>query len=92
VVVNLIHQFFFYQRNEPPVVFHWFPFIGSTVSYGMDPYKFFFASREKVCGDRLGWDAVNKADTESSTATSLLSSYSARRSQSILEPKEMNSS
>ncbi|KAJ5292980.1 transcriptional regulator family: Fungal Specific TF [Penicillium atrosanguineum] len=47
VVVNLIHQQFFYQRNEPPLVFHWFPFIGSTVAYGMDPYKFFFACREK---------------------------------------------
>lgn len=50
VVINLIHQQFFYQRNEPPMVFHWFPFIGSTVAYGMDPYKFFFASREKVRG------------------------------------------
>lgn len=48
VLVNIINQQFFYRRNEPPVVFHWFPFIGSTVRYGMDPYKFFFACREQV--------------------------------------------
>lgn len=63
VVMNLIHQLFFYKHNEPPVVFHLFPFIGSTVSYGMDPYKFFFSSREKVRGDRLGFEAVDKAYT-----------------------------
>lgn len=50
VVVNLIHQQFFYRRNEPPLVFHWFPFVGNTVAYGMDPYKFFFECREKVGG------------------------------------------
>lgn len=48
VLVNITSQQFFYRRNEPPVVFHWFPFIGSTVRYGMDPYKFFFACREQV--------------------------------------------
>ncbi|KAJ5661959.1 Cytochrome P450 [Penicillium maclennaniae] len=47
VVFNLIHQQFFYQRNEPPLVFHWFPFLGNTIAYGMDPYKFFFTCREK---------------------------------------------
>ncbi|KAJ5225891.1 hypothetical protein N7468_007116 [Penicillium chermesinum] len=47
VAANLIYQTFFYSRNEPPVVFHWFPFIGSTVRYGIDPYKFFFECREK---------------------------------------------
>lgn len=48
VLVNVINQQLFYRRNEPPVVFHWVPFIGSTVRYGMDPYKFFFACREQV--------------------------------------------
>jgi sterol 14-demethylase len=49
VFVNIVHQQFFYRRNEPPVVFYWFPIVGSTVRYGMDPYKFFFECREKVC-------------------------------------------
>ena len=48
VLLNVLHQLFFYQRNEPPVVFHWIPFVGSTVQYGIDPYKFFFSNREKV--------------------------------------------
>lgn len=43
----------FWQRalpknpSAPPIVFHWFPVIGSAVSYGMDPYQFFFDCREK---------------------------------------------
>lgn len=49
IVLNVINQLVFYNRKEPPVVFHWIPFIGSTVAYGMDPYQFFFASRAKVC-------------------------------------------
>jgi divalent metal cation (Fe/Co/Zn/Cd) transporter len=49
VVVNVLRQLLFKCPHEPPVVFHWFPFIGSTVNYGIDPYKFFFSCREKVC-------------------------------------------
>ena len=49
IVLNVINQLVFYNRKEPPVVFHWVPFIGSTIAYGMDPYQFFFASRAKVC-------------------------------------------
>lgn len=48
IILNVVHQLFFYSRNEPPVVFHWVPIIGSTISYGMDPYRFFFSCREKV--------------------------------------------
>lgn len=48
VVINVLRQLLFKNPHEPPVVFHWFPFIGSTVSYGIDPYKFFFSCREKV--------------------------------------------
>ena len=48
VVFNVLHQVLFKNPNEPPVVFHWFPIIGSTITYGMDPYKFFFANKEKV--------------------------------------------
>ncbi|QSL66609.1 hypothetical protein MERGE_000991 [Pneumocystis wakefieldiae] len=39
-----------YQKNpsKPPVVFHWLPFIGSTIQYGLDPYKFFQKQKERV--------------------------------------------
>lgn len=30
------------------MVFHIVPFIGSTITYGMDPYKFMFDNRKKV--------------------------------------------
>ena len=49
IVLNVLNQLLFKNPHEPPVVFHWVPFIGNTISYGMDPYKFFFACREKVC-------------------------------------------
>lgn len=48
VILNVLRQLLFKNPNEPPLVFHWFPFIGSTISYGMDPYKFFFDCRAKV--------------------------------------------
>ncbi|KAL1994646.1 hypothetical protein VTN49DRAFT_2116 [Thermomyces lanuginosus] len=47
VVLNVLKQLLLKNPNEPPVVFHWFPFIGSAVTYGMDPYKFFFDCRKK---------------------------------------------
>lgn len=34
--------------SSPPLVFHWFPILGSAVSYGTDPYKFFETNRAKV--------------------------------------------
>ena len=48
IVLNVLNQLISKNPNEPPVVFHWVPFFGSTVSYGIDPYKFFFSCREKV--------------------------------------------
>lgn len=48
IISNVLKQLLFSKVDEPPVVFHWFPFIGSTIAYGIDPYKFFFSSREKV--------------------------------------------
>ncbi|KAF2663098.1 14-alpha sterol demethylase Cyp51B [Microthyrium microscopicum] len=41
VVANVLQQQLFRNKNEPPVVFHWFPVIGSTITYGMDPMQFF---------------------------------------------------
>ena len=48
VVLNVLSQLLLKNPNEPPVVFHWFPIIGSTITYGIDPYKFFFECRAKV--------------------------------------------
>ena len=48
IVVNVLRQLLFKNPNEPPVVFHWFPFVGSTITYGMDPYRFFSDCRDKV--------------------------------------------
>lgn len=48
IILNVLSQLLFKNPKEPPVVFHWVPFVGSTVIYGIDPYKFFFSCREKV--------------------------------------------
>ncbi|KAI6833172.1 Eburicol [Hortaea werneckii] len=48
--------------HEPPLVFHWVPFIGSTISYGMDPYTFFFSCREKY-GDVFTFILLGKKTT-----------------------------
>lgn len=50
ILINVAYQLLLRQWNkiQPPVVFHWIPFLGSTISYGIDPYKFFFDCREKV--------------------------------------------
>lgn len=48
VLSNILYQLLTRNPNEPPVVFHLFPLIGSTITYGIDPYRFFFACREKV--------------------------------------------
>lgn len=95
VVVNVLRQLLFKSPHEPPVVFHWFPFVGSTISYGIDPYKFFFNARAKVCislpsspGKSLG--TVSHGGIHS-TATFSLSSSSARRPRSIWVPRAMTS-
>ena len=54
VALNVAKQLLFRNKNEPPMVFHWFPFIGSTVTYGMDPPKFFQENRKKVRNEDIG--------------------------------------
>lgn len=48
ILANVLKQLLFKDPNEPPLVFHLVPFIGSTITYGIDPFKFFFSCREKV--------------------------------------------
>ncbi|KAF2842974.1 lanosterol 14-alpha-demethylase [Patellaria atrata CBS 101060] len=62
IVLNVLRQLLFKNPNEPPVVFHWVPFIGSTITYGIDPYKFFFACREKY-GDVFTFILLGKKTT-----------------------------
>ncbi|OJJ66645.1 hypothetical protein ASPBRDRAFT_137500 [Aspergillus brasiliensis CBS 101740] len=62
VILNVLGQLCFKNPNEPPLVFHWFPFIGSTISYGMEPYKFFFDCRAKY-GDIFTFILLGKKTT-----------------------------
>ena len=48
VAWNVISQTLLANKEQPPVAFHWLPFIGSTVAYGKDPYAFFFSCRKQV--------------------------------------------
>ncbi len=48
VILNVLHQLLFKNPNEPPLVFHWYPVIGNTIEYGIEPYKFFEECRRKV--------------------------------------------
>ncbi|KAL2834518.1 cytochrome P450 [Aspergillus cavernicola] len=62
VIVNVLRQILFKNPNEPPVVFHWFPLVGSTISYGIDPYRFFFDCRAKY-GDIFTFILLGKKTT-----------------------------
>lgn len=55
VFFNVTRQFIFKDSKEPPVVFHWVPFVGNAVSYGMDPYKFFADCQKKVSYHLYTW-------------------------------------
>lgn len=53
VLVNACRQTFFHGKSEPPAVFHWIPYIGNAISYGMDPVAFFVKYRAQVCSIRV---------------------------------------
>ncbi|KAI0022292.1 cytochrome P450 51 [Xylariomycetidae sp. FL0641] len=62
VFLNVLKQVLFRNSNEPPLVFHWFPVIGSTITYGMDPPRFFKENREKY-GDIFTFILLGKKTT-----------------------------
>jgi sterol 14-demethylase len=62
ILRNVTRQLILADRRRPPEVFHIFPFIGSTIQYGMDPYKFFFDCREKY-GDCFTFVLLGKPTT-----------------------------
>jgi sterol 14alpha-demethylase len=62
IFVHIVKQLFFQNPNEPPVVFSWFPIIGSTVTYGIDPPQFFKSNRAKY-GDIFTFILLGKKTT-----------------------------
>ena len=62
IVVNVLRQLLPQNPNEPPLVFHWVPFVGNTITYGIDPFKFFFCCREKY-GDVFTFILLGKKTT-----------------------------
>ncbi|KAI0855409.1 cytochrome P450 [Xylaria cubensis] len=62
VILNVLQQLLFKNPNEPPLVFHWFPVIGSTITYGMDPPRFFKENRKKF-GDIFTFVLLGKKTT-----------------------------
>ena len=49
VVINVLVQVALPKdKSKPPVVFHYFPIIGSAVTYGIDPITFFRNCKEQV--------------------------------------------
>nr|QIM40860.1 lanosterol 14 alpha-demethylase A [Calonectria henricotiae] len=50
LLLNILKQKILRKPSDPPIVFHWLPFIGNAVSYGLDPYSFFLQC-QKQYGD-----------------------------------------
>lgn len=90
ILWTVLKQIFFKNPNEPPVVFHWVPIIGSTVTYGIDPYKFYFACQAKV-NIHLCDEAPREAYCCHSMGMSSPSFYLEGRSRSTWGPKAINS-
>lgn len=61
ILVNILWQFLPRKKSEPPMVFHWLPFVGNAASYGLHPCEFYMDCRKKVCcnqspeGGRMGY-------------------------------------
>ncbi|KAJ1331303.1 sterol 14alpha-demethylase [Microdochium nivale] len=62
VLFNVLSQVLFKNPNEPPMVFHLFPLIGSTVTYGMDPPRWMAEQRKKY-GDIFTFVLLGKKTT-----------------------------
>lgn len=46
--IHILRQQLPRNKSEPPVVFHWIPFVGSAISYGTDPCGFYKQCRKQV--------------------------------------------
>lgn len=47
VLFNVLYQLLPKDRSQPPVVFHWIPFLGSAAVYGQDPVGFLQSCQQK---------------------------------------------
>ncbi|KAI0635800.1 cytochrome P450 [Trametes polyzona] len=47
IVLNVLWQLLPRDKSQPPLVWHWIPFLGSAPAYGRDPVAFFRECREK---------------------------------------------
>jgi hypothetical protein len=74
VVLNVLKQLLSRNPNEPPIVFHWFPFVGSTITYGMDPPRFFKENKEKVSKTRpcTNWPGLARSNASCLTVRRVL--------------------
>lgn len=62
-IYNLLWQFFYsFRKDRVPLVFHWMPWVGSAVVYGMQPYEFFENCRTKY-GDVFAFVLLGKVMT-----------------------------
>lgn len=62
-VFNLLWQFNnSLRRDRVPMVFHWIPWFGSAIAYGMDPYGFFEDCRQKY-GDVFSFVLLGRVMT-----------------------------
>lgn len=62
-VYNILWQFAYSLRKDrAPLVFHWIPWFGLAVPYGMNPYQFFEDCRQKY-GDVFAFILLGKVMT-----------------------------
>ncbi|TFK94047.1 sterol 14 alpha-demethylase [Polyporus arcularius HHB13444] len=47
ILLNVLWQLLPRPKSQPPLVWHWIPFLGSAATYGRDPIGFFRQCREK---------------------------------------------
>lgn len=63
IIYNIVWQFFYsFKKDRAPLVFHWIPWFGSAVGYGMQPYDFFESCRAKH-GDVFAFMLLGKVMT-----------------------------
>lgn len=63
IVYNLLYQFVYsFRKDRVPLVFHWIPWVGSAVGYGMQPYDFFELCRQKY-GDVFAFVLLGRVMT-----------------------------
>ena len=65
ILVNGAKQALFKRRIEPPVVFHWLPFVVSAISYGQEPIRFLDDCQAKVKNDPIALTPVETHTTSS---------------------------